>query len=234
MSSSRLIKDLPEDERPREKLERSGAKMLSDAELLAIFFGTGRPGISVIELSRELLEHFGGSLRELSRAETVELQDIKGIGPAKSAQLAALFEFARRIARQAYESQPIDSPEDVYALLGTEMQSLSQESVRVILLNHRRELIRVVEIFRGTKNECFANPAEILRPAIAYSAHSIILTHNHPSGDPSPSAADLKATRTLNDACETMGIALADHVVLGSVSTSFPSGYYSFREGGLL
>lgn len=231
--SSRLIKDLPDDERPREKLERSGAKALSDAELLAIFFGTGRQGMSVIDLSRELLEHFG-TLRELARAETVELQEIKGIGPAKSAQLAAVFEFAQRIARQVYDKQPIATPEDVYALLGAEMQGFNQESVQAILLNHRRELIRVAEIFRGTKTECFANPAEILRPAIAHSAPIIIMVHNHPSGDPSPSAADLKATRTLAKACETMGIELADHVILGSMSEAYPSGYFSFREGGLL
>ena len=218
---------------PREKLERYGAGSLTDSEILAIFFATGREGVSSIDLARELLEHFQ-SLKSLSRADSAELQNIKGIGPAKSAQLMAVFEFGRRLAREAFDSVPVSSPEDVYALLGPEMRGLAQESVRVVILNHRKELIRVTEVFLGTKSECFANPPEILRPVITNSGSSIILVHNHPTGDPSPSSADIQATRNLAKACETLGIGLADHVIIGSVSQSFPNGYYSFRESGLL
>ncbi len=231
--SSRLIKDLPEAERPREKLELSGVKSLSDSEILAIFFGTGREGVSAIDLARECISYFG-SLKQMSRAEPAELRKIKGIGPAKSAQLLAVFEFGRRLAQETFRSMPVTCPDDVCALLGPEMRALSQESVRAVLLNHRKELIRVVEIFLGTKSECFAAPPEILKPAIANSAASIVLVHNHPSGDPSPSAADISATRKLQKACETVGIGLDDHVIIGSVSPSFPDGYYSFRSSGLL
>lgn len=231
--SSRLIKDIPDDERPREKLERFGAQSLTDSEILALFFATGRKGVSVIDMARELIEKFG-SLKELSRAEPQELQTIKGIGPAKSAQLAAVFEFGRRLARESFKAMPISSPQDVYDLLGPEMRGLAQESVRVVLLNHRKELIKTSEIFLGTKNECFASPPEILKSAIINSAASIILVHNHPTGDPSPSAADIQATRKLAKACETIGIGLDDHVIIGSVTPSFPEGYYSFRESGLL
>jgi len=231
--SSRLIKDIPEHERPREKLELCGAKSLNDSEILALFFGSGREGVSAIDLARECIEHFG-TLKQMSRAAPAELRKIKGIGPAKSAQLMAVFEFGRRLAMETFRSMPVTNPDDVNALLGSEMRTLSQESVRAILLNHRKELIRVIEIFLGTKSECFATPPEILKPAIANSASSIILVHNHPSGDPSPSSADINATRKLLKACETMGIALDDHVIIGSTSASFPEGYYSFRGGGLL
>jgi DNA repair protein RadC len=231
--SSRLIKDLPEEERPREKLELSGAKSLSDSEILAIFFGTGREGVSAIDLARECIAYFG-SLKQMSRAEPAELQKIKGIGPAKSAQLMAVFEFGRRLALENFRTMPVTGPDDVCALLGSEMRALSQESVRAVLLNHRKELIRVIEVFLGTKSECFAAPPEILKPAITHSASSIVLVHNHPSGNPSPSAADISATRKLLKACETIGIGLDDHVIIGSICDSFPEGYYSFRSSGLL
>lgn len=231
--SSRLIKDIPDEERPREKLGQFGAQALTDSEILAIFFSTGREGVSSIDLARELIHHFG-SLKDLSRAESKDLQQIKGIGPAKAAQLLAVFEFGRRLARETFRATPISSPQDVYDLLGPEMRGLSQESVRVVLMNHRKELIRTAEIFLGTKSECFANPPEILRPAITNSASSMILVHNHPTGDPSPSSADIQATRRMNKACETVGIPLDDHVIIGCVTTACPDGYYSFRESGLL
>jgi len=194
-----LIKDIPEDERPREKLHYRGATSLDDAEVLALCLGSGRSGVSAIELGREMIREFG-SLRELSRATPEELCRIRGIGPAKAAQLAAVFEFGRRLAAEAYDDRAIASPEDVFGLVGAEMQRLSQEVVRVLLLNHRKRLLRNEEIYRGTGNESFAHPPEILRRAIATSASSLILVHNHPSGDPSPSRADHDATRRLKEA----------------------------------
>ncbi len=229
-----LIKDLPEDERPRERMAAHGAETLSDAEILALFFGSGRQGVSAVELGRDIISRFG-NLRNLSRASVSELVSINGIGPAKAAQLAAAFEFGRRLSREAFTDTPVTSPEDVYALLGTSMQCLSQESVRVILLNHRKKLIHIDEVFRGTGNESFANPSEILRRAISHAAHSMILVHNHPSGDPSPSRADHDVTKRMNQACLTVGIEFTDHVVIGNESCVHDRPpYFSFREAGLL
>ncbi len=227
------IKDLPEDERPREKIATLGARFLSDAEILAIFFGTGTKGQSAVELGRGMISHFG-SLRNISRATVQELLALDGVGPAKAAHLAAVFEFGRRLSKETYSSQAITSPEDAYELLGYEMQQLTQESVRAILLNHRKRLIHVVEIFRGTGNESFANPSEILRPAISHAAHSLILVHNHPSGDPSPSLADHEVTKRMRDASRAVGIEFIDHIVIGCQSEDSHEPYFSFREAGLV
>ncbi len=228
-----LIKDLPEDERPREKLARLGSSALSDAEILAVFLGTGRKGKSAIDLGREMIRHFG-SLRNLSRASVEELTAIEGIGPAKASQLAATFEFGQRIAKESFNDRAITSPEDAFELVSAELQRLSQESVRAILLNHKKRLIHVTEVFRGTGNESFANPSEILRKAIGHAAHSLILVHNHPSGDPSPSKADHEVTRRMKTACDAVGIEFTDHLVIGSPVTSASKPYFSFREAGLL
>jgi len=227
------IKEIPEDERPREKLFDRGPMALSDAEILAVFFSTGRNGVSAIDLGREMIERFG-SLRNLSRASLEELLKISGVGPAKAAQLAAVFEFGRRLAQEPYSEQAVSSPEDVFSLMGPEMQRLSQESVRVILLNHRKRLLRTEEVFIGTGNESFANPSEILRRAISHSAHAIVLVHNHPSGDCSPSHSDHKVTQRLKEACGAVGIEFTDHIIIGCNSPSAGPPYFSFREAGLL
>lgn len=227
------IKQMPEDDRPREKLVDKGPAALTDAEILAIFFGTGRQGASAVDLGRELLARFG-NLRSLAQASLEELQSISGIGPVKAVHLAAIFEFGRRLASEPYREVSITSPEEVYSLLAPAMQSLTQESVRVILLNHRKRLIRINEIFRGTGNESFANPAEILRSAIAHAAHSLILAHNHPSGDPTPSSADHDATRRLKAACQAVGLELTDHIIIGCHGPGSGAPYFSFRESGLL
>ncbi len=229
-----LIKEIPEDERPREKLFERGAASLSDAEILAVFFGTGRAGVSAVELGREMIARFG-SLRQLSRASMADLLQIPGVGPAKAAQLAAVFEFGHRLAKEPYHERPIECPEDVFALVGADMQRLSQESVRIVMLNQRKRLLQTSEIFRGTGSESFANPSEILRRAISHSAHAIILVHNHPSGDPSPSQADCEATRRLKTACEAVGIEFSDHLIVGSMSSRHVEApYFSFREAGLI
>lgn len=228
-----LIKELPEDERPREKLVERGPAALSDAEILAVFFGTGRRGMSAVDLGREMIARFG-CLRNMSRASLEELVDVEGIGPAKAAQLGAVFEFGRRLAREPFSEQSISSPEDVYELIGPEMQRLSQESVRVILLNHRKKLIHIAEVFRGTGNESFANPSEILRKAISHAAHSLVLIHNHPSGDPSPSHADHEVTKKMKVACSAIGIEFTDHIIVGCRSSTAQDPYFSFREAGIV
>ncbi len=232
--NSPRIRDLPIADRPREKLAARGPAALTNAELLAIFFGTGRRGLSAVDLGRDLLRRFG-SLQSITRRSIEELSQVPGIGPAKAAQLAAVFEFGRRLARERYQELPIDTPEAVYDLLGAELRGLNQESVRLILLDNRANLLHVTEITRGTLNECIAHPRDIFRVAIAWSAASFIIAHNHPSGNPSPSQADIRLTRQLRDAAELLKIEMHDHVIIGSPSLS-PDGqpYYSFRESGLI
>lgn len=227
------IRDLPEDDRPREKLSRLGAAALSEPELLALFFGSGLPGMTAIELGRVLLNRFG-SLRNLAGASVTELSEIKGIGPAKSSKLAAIFELGRRLSTERSAGVPIESPEAVYALLGDEMASLPYESVRAILLNTRSHLIRVEEISRGGLNESVAHPREILRAALTHRAYAYILVHNHPSGDPAPSSSDLSLTRRLTAASREVGIEMLDHVIIGAPDESGREPFFSFAEEGKL
>ncbi|MGK0188097.1 MAG: DNA repair protein RadC [Verrucomicrobiales bacterium] len=226
------IHDLPEDERPREKMAARGAAALTDAELLAIFLGTGTVGSSAIDIGRELLAKFD-SLSGLSRRTLTELRGIKGVGFAKSVHLSATFELGRRLALEKFAEQKIDSPESVYELLGPEMRSLSKESLRVLLLDTRHQLIRIEEVSLGSLNECIAHPREILRACVAHSAFGFILAHNHPSGDPSPSKADRDLTRRIAEAANLLQIKFLDHVIVGSPRVD-DDPYFSFREMGLL
>ncbi|MFT5469256.1 MAG: DNA repair protein RadC [Verrucomicrobiales bacterium] len=226
------IQDLPDDERPREKLAQRGAKSLTDAELIAIFLRVGSKGVNAIELGRQLLERHG-SLAALARCTVQELAASKGVGPAKGAQMAAAFELGNRLAHEGVASAQLDSPERICALLGPEMRALRQESLRVVLLNTRNRLIKVVEVTRGTINESLASPREILREALIHSAYGFILVHNHPSGDPSPSAADREVTRRLKRASGEMEIEMMDHIIIGA-ATEVTDGYFSFKEMGMI
>lgn len=226
------IHDLPEDERPREKMAFRGAQALTDAELLAIFLGTGTVGRSAIDVGRELLAEFG-SLGGLSRRTLGELRKVKGVGFAKAVHLAATFELGRRLALEKFAERKVDSPEAVYELLGPEMRQLGKESLRVLLLNTRYHLIRIEEVSLGSLNECIAHPREIMHSCVTHSAYAFILAHNHPSGDPSPSRADRELTRRISEAAGLLQIRLLDHVIVGSaVAEGDP--YFSFREMGLL
>ncbi|MEM9284096.1 MAG: JAB domain-containing protein, partial [Verrucomicrobiota bacterium] len=138
------------------------------------------------------------------------------------------------LAQESFKDLPVLSPDDVFDLVGSEMQRLTQESVRAILLNHKKRLIHVVEVFLGTGHESFANPPEILRKAIGHAASSLILVHNHPSGDPTPSRADHDVTRRMKSACDAVGLEFTDHIVIGSSLHSNQEPFFSFREAGLL
>lgn len=210
-----------------------GASALTDAELLALFFGTGLPGLNAIEMGRALIQQFG-SLQALSRRSLEELLEIKGIGPAKATQMAAIFEFGKRLAIERRSNSPLDSPEAVYELLAPTFKTLNHESLQVILLNTKYHLIQVQEISCGGLNECVAHPREIFRAAITHSAYAFILVHNHPSGDPSPSSADRNLTRKLQLASEHVSIEMLDHIIIGSPSSQSGQGYFSFREMGLM
>ncbi len=229
---SSRIRDLPDEDRPREKLAKRGASALTDAELLAIFLRVGIPGMNAVELARGLIEKHG-SLAGLARCSVKELAGTKGVGLAKGAQMAAAFELGNRLAVERIRTVKMDEPQKVYDLLGAEMRSLRQESLRVVLLDTRGNLIRVAEITKGTKNESLAHPGEILRVVLIESAHSFILVHNHPSGDPSPSEADRSMTRRLIRACQEMGVTLADHIIIGAPN-DHSEPYFSFREYSLI
>jgi DNA repair protein RadC len=230
---SHRIHDIPEQDRPRERLLRLGPGALSDAELLAIFINTGVKGENAIQVAQRILSEFR-SLRELSRQEPESLKRTHALGPAKAAHLAAAFELGRRAERESQVDVQLQSPEQIYQFVGTEMQSLSFESVRVLLLNTRYCLLRQDEVFRGGLNESICHPREILRKAIVHSAHAFILLHNHPSGDPSPSDSDVRMTRRIREAAEILKIEFCDHLIIGAPGENRRSPWFSFREAGVL
>jgi DNA repair protein RadC len=230
---SAMIRELATAERPREKLVELGAKSLTDAELLAIFIRSGTKGRSAVAVARDLLKA-RGSLQGVSRCSVDELrQSAKGIGKAKAVGLAAAFEVGKRLARGSEARPMMNEPEAIYELLGPELQAMGREVLNVLLLDVRYRLIRTEEVSIGSLSESIAHPREVFRPAIVHSAHGIVVTHNHPSGDPSPSEADRKITVRLAEAGRLLQIQLVDHVIIGS-----PEGerlpYFSFREHGLL
>ena len=230
---SHRIHDIPEQDRPRERLLRLGPGALSDAELLAIFINTGIKGENAIQVAQRLLGEVG-SLRELSRQEPESLVRNKALGPAKAAHLAAAFELGRRAERESLKETRLQTPDEVYQYLGTEMQSLSYESVRVILLNTRYAVIRCDEVFKGALNESVCHPREILRKAIVHNAHAFILVHNHPSGDPSPSDSDLRMTRRIREAADILKIEFCDHMIIGAPGGDRSRHWFSFKESGML
>ena len=230
---SHRIHDIPEQDRPRERLLRLGPGALSDAELLAIFINTGVKGENAIQVAQRILGEFR-SLRELSRQEPESLVRNKALGPAKAAHLAAAFELGRRAEKESPNETHLQTPDEVYQFLGAEMQSLNHESVRVILLNTRYALIRYDEVFKGALNESVCHPREILRKAIVHSAHAFILVHNHPSGDPSPSDSDLRMTRRIRESADILKIEFCDHIIIGAPGGSRSRHWFSFRESGMI
>jgi DNA repair protein RadC len=226
------IREMPREERPREKLLAHGASALTDPELIAILLRTGIPGANAIEVARQLLKQYG-SLRGLSRCSADELKKIPGVKTAKAVHLAAAFDIGRRLSQEKLSKQKIDSPELVTELVGAEMRMLRKESLRVILLDTRFHLIRVQEISTGSVNESIAHPREIFHPAVASSAFAVIVVHNHPSGDASPSQADHSLTRRLAEAAELLQIKLLDHIIIGAPNVG-SAGYFSFKEAGVL
>lgn len=231
--ASQRIHDMPEEERPREKMLARGPASLSDAELLALFFRTGTKGLSAIDIGRLLLKKYG-SLAVLSRQHLTEIQKQKGLGPAKAMDLAAAIELGRRLGRHEAATRRIDTPEAICELLGPELRAEPLEVLKAVLLTTRNTLLTIEEVSRGALTETPAHPREIFRPALIHAAAALILVHNHPSGDPSPSAADMSITRRLRDAASLLQINFTDHIIIGLRSPRYPEGYYSFREAGVL
>ena len=232
MTTSIRIKDLPSSERPRERLAQVGADALKTSELIAIILRTGMKGVSAIQVAEQLLQKFG-SLDNLSRAGLKDLQQIKGIGRDKAIALKSAFTLARRMAQEIrHEGPTLDNPDSVAALLREENRQYQVENFTVLLLNTRRKLISVEKISQGTLDTILVHPREVFKSAIAASASAIVLAHNHPSGDPTPSEADIKVTRDLVRAGQVLKIEVLDHVILGRPSHERQKDYVSLRELG--
>jgi DNA repair protein RadC len=226
------ISELPQNERPREKLLARGATALTDPELIAILLRTGLPGANAVDVARQLLKRYD-SLSGLSRCTVHEIEMIPGIGEAKAVQLVAAFGLGRRLANERLAKQKLDSPELIHELMAAEMRALHKESLRVVLLDTRYHLIRIEEVSLGSVNESIAHPRDVFRPAVVASAYAVIVVHNHPSGDPSPSQSDHSLTRRLVEAAELLQIKLLDHVIIGAPAEGRQP-YFSFKEAGVL
>ncbi|MCE5197098.1 MAG: DNA repair protein RadC [Negativicutes bacterium] len=204
---------LPQESKPRERLQAEGVKRLRDEELLAILLRTGYKGTDVMTLAARLLQTYGG-LRGLVGLEYQQLYQEKGLGKAKAAELAALLEIALRIA--APQDQLIlTCPDEVAAFLMPLLRQENQEKFLVLSLNSKNQLIHQDVVFIGTLNSTVVHPREVFKSALQHAAAGIIVAHNHPSGDPTPSAEDMKVTQNLVEAGKVMGIPLLDHLVIG-------------------
>ena len=232
MSEFLRIKDQPASERPRERLAAQGPGALTDAELIAILLRTGLKGANAVTIGAQLLQKFG-SLQALARASVEDLQKVKGIGRDKAVTLLAAFTLARKMAEELQRESPVlDNPEAVVTLLKGQNLVKDVETLQVLLLNTRKRLIRVEEVTDGTIDTLLVHPREVFKIAIAANAAAIVLAHNHPSGDPTPSEADIKVTRDLIRAGQLLKIVVLDHVILGRAAEGRAKEYSSLRELG--
>ena len=221
------IHDFPIGERPRERLQYYGPSALSNAELLAILLRVGTPGENVLTLSTRLLRDFNG-LPGLDKAGFGDLAQIKGIGSAKTAQLKAALELGRRLLISSPDARPqITSPADAANLLMLEMGSLEQENLRTILLDTKNRVLDTTNVYQGNVNSSIIRVGEVFREAVRANATALIVAHNHPSGDPTPSPEDVQVTRSIVEGGRLLGIEVLDHLVIGRQR------YVSLRERGL-
>ncbi len=222
------IKDLPNDLRPRERLIKHGGEALSTSELLAIILRTGTRGHNVLDLSNLLLSRYKGDLISLFSAGVVELSSIEGIKTAKATQIKACFELGKRLAAFRGEARPvIVKPEDAADLL-MDMRYLDREELRCLLLNKKNELMEKETLSIGGLDATLSKPRDVFRSALAHNSASIVLAHNHPSGDPKPSPADIQYTEQVLEAGRILGIPLLDHIVIGD------GRFFSMKREGLL
>ncbi len=227
------LKDQPASERPRERLREKGADSLSNGELVAILLRTGLKGTNVVDIGKQLVQRYG-SLHALARAEWREMAKESGIGPDKAVTLLAAFTLARRLVKEELGESPIlDTPDAVANLMRERTRLLNSEVFQVLLLNIRRRLMgEPVKVADGTLDTILVHPREVFRSAIIANAGAIVLVHNHPSGDPTPSEADIKVTRDLIRAGQLLKIEVLDHVILGRATQDRPRDYVSLRELG--
>lgn len=223
---------MPDSERPRERLVAHGADALSHGELIAILLRTGLRGASAIDVARELMTRFG-TLDGLARAGIKELCTVRGVGRDKAVTLKAAFTLARRMAAELQVQSPaLDNPESVADLMREENRAYEVETFQILLLNTRRRLIRAERVSQGTLDSLLVHPREVFRAAIAANAAAIVLLHNHPSGDPAPSEADIRVTRDLIRAGQLLKIEVLDHIILGRRTAARERDYTSLRELG--
>ncbi|HEX7243026.1 MAG TPA: DNA repair protein RadC [Longimicrobiaceae bacterium] len=239
MATTYPIHRWPTEERPRERLEALGPRALTSRELLALLIETGRPASpgfearSALDLAADLLHELRGgdgqeSLRRVMTASIPELCRVRGIGPAKAAKILAALDLGRRAAEEARPDRDrIRAPRDVYDRMRLMLRDLPHEEFHVLLLNTQNEVMRDLQITRGTLDASLVHPREVFRAAVTEAAASIILVHNHPSGDPTPSEEDAAVTEELRGAGDTLGIEVLDHVIVGE------GRYVSFVEAGL-
>ena len=232
MAEGLRLKDQPASERPRERLAALGPSALSHAELIAILLRTGLKGMNAVEVGKQLLARFG-SLQALAVASVDDLRKVKGIGRDKAVTLVAAFALAQKMAAEFHAEAPLlDTPESVVRLLREENRLLQVETLQVILLNTRRRLIRYEAISQGSLDTLLVHAREVFKIAISANAAALVLAHNHPSGDPTPSDADIKVTRDLIRAGQLLKIEVLDHIIMGRATAERPKEYASLRELG--
>lgn len=229
------IKEMPEDERPQEKLIKYGPQILSNSELLALIIRTGsKKGDNAIDIARNIFnslrsEHDRDGLNALKNASLKDLMKVEGIGEAKAAMIMAAVQLSVRLAQSQYDTKiKITSPSIAASYVMSQMSVLKSEHFKIITLNTKKEINYIREISKGTVNMTIVHPREVFRAAIEDNAHSIILLHNHPTGDPTPSKEDIRLTDTLVKSSEILGIEIVDHIIIGD------NVYYSFLEKGLI
>ena len=223
------IREWPDSDRPRERLEALDAALLPVRELLAIILGSGLAGHSALDLGTDVLARFGGSLRRLGMAEPAELRAVPGIGPARAATIAAALEIGRRMATEpAQRRDRIRGPADVFERLGPLLRDRKQEEFWVLYLDSQNRVLQDRRVTVGLLNASLVHPREVFAPAITHAAASIILAHNHPSGDPDPSPEDLDVTVQMVESGRLLGIPVRDHIVLGDTT------FVSLLERGLM
>ena len=221
------ISDLHESDRPRERLAALGPQALTNAELIAILLRVGVVGENAVEVGQRLLKKFGG-ISGLHRASIKELKDQHGMGEAKAAQIKAAIELGRRLTIESPEERTsINSPADAAALVQYEMSALEQEHLRVILLDRRNHVLETVEVYKGSVNSSQVRVGELFKDAIRINASAIIVVHNHPSGDPTPSPDDVAVTRAIVQAGKLLDVDVLDHMVIGQGK------WFSLKERGL-
>lgn len=229
------INDLAVSERPQERLERLGARALSDTELIAMILRSGSKGHNVLHVASELLRR-AGSLPQLVAWSDAEFVSIKGIGRVKALQLVTVVEICRRVLAHSGETYPVlDAPGKVADYMRSHASGLEVEKFWTLCLNRKNRLLRLCEVTSGTASNSLVHPREVFREAIRYGASAVICVHNHPSGETHPSSADIKVTRQLREAAKILSIDLLDHVIVPSTAANADSiGFYSFQESGLL
>jgi len=223
-----MIKEIPYEERPRERFLKYPTESISNHELIAIILRTGSREVSVIELSKRLLYKYD-NLKELSNAPIKDLTKLKGIGLSKAIELKAAIELGKRVVKEGFNTpEKLHSPESIYQFLKEDLEMKNQEHFIALYLNTKGELIKKETLFIGSLNSSLVHPRELFKHAVLNSAASIIVCHNHPSGDPTPSKNDIDITKILHKNSVMMDIELLDHLIIGK------DRYYSFKEKGII